>query len=125
MAYLNGQLPCLIKEEDIQGWTCMFIPIGATAQLPSGTMAEALRERGRKSWLSKRSFPFLGHRQGSVPRETQEAKGRDPSTERGTLMASTNLRGVEVDILADGRLDYPDEVLAEMDVAVASIHTEF
>jgi DNA polymerase (family 10) len=35
------------------------------------------------------------------------------------------LRGVEVDILADGRLDYPDEVLAEMDVVVASIHTGF
>ncbi|MEW6661998.1 MAG: DNA polymerase/3'-5' exonuclease PolX [Bacillota bacterium] len=37
----------------------------------------------------------------------------------------TILRGVEVDILGDGSLDYPDEVLAEMDIVVASIHTGF
>ncbi len=33
--------------------------------------------------------------------------------------------GVEVDILADGRLDYPDEVLAQADVVIASIHSGF
>lgn len=35
----------------------------------------------------------------------------------------TLLAGSEVDILADGSLDYPDEVLAELDVVVASPHT--
>ncbi len=33
--------------------------------------------------------------------------------------------GTEVDILSDGRLDYPDELLAECDFVVASIHTGF
>lgn len=32
------------------------------------------------------------------------------------------LAGSEVDILTDGRLDYPDELLAELDVVVASPH---
>ena len=32
------------------------------------------------------------------------------------------LRGTESDILADGSLDYPDAVLAELDVVIASIH---
>ena len=32
------------------------------------------------------------------------------------------LQGTEVEILADGRLDYPDSVLAELDFVVASIH---
>jgi len=31
--------------------------------------------------------------------------------------------GIEVDILGDGALDLPDEVLAEMDVVIASVHT--
>lgn len=31
--------------------------------------------------------------------------------------------GAEVDVLADGSLDYPDEVLAELDWVVASLHT--
>ncbi len=35
------------------------------------------------------------------------------------------LKGTEVDILADGSLDYPDDVLAELEVVVASIHTRF
>ncbi len=32
------------------------------------------------------------------------------------------LQGAEVDILPDGRLDYPDEVLAQLDVVIASPH---
>jgi len=35
------------------------------------------------------------------------------------------LSGSEVDILADGRLDFPDELLAGLDVVVASIHQGF
>jgi DNA polymerase (family X) len=35
------------------------------------------------------------------------------------------LMGAEVDILPDGRLDYPDEVLARLDVVVASAHGAF
>jgi DNA polymerase (family 10) len=35
------------------------------------------------------------------------------------------LTGAEVDILKDGRLDYPDDVLEELDVVVASIHQSF
>jgi len=33
--------------------------------------------------------------------------------------------GIEVDILADGTLDLSDEVLAQMDVVIASVHTRF
>ncbi len=39
-----------------------------------------------------------------------------------------NLRvlcGVEVNILPDGSLDVPDEILAELDVVVASVHSQF
>lgn len=35
------------------------------------------------------------------------------------------LPGIEVDILADGRLDLADAVLAEMDIVIASIHSRF
>jgi len=35
------------------------------------------------------------------------------------------LTGIEVDILKDGKLDLPDDVLAELDVVVASIHQSF
>jgi len=35
------------------------------------------------------------------------------------------LKGTEVDILKDGRLDYPDKVLKQLDLVVASIHQGF
>jgi DNA polymerase (family 10) len=35
------------------------------------------------------------------------------------------LRGTESDILADGSLDYPDEILEQLDVVVASIHNRY
>ncbi|MFE8696950.1 DNA polymerase/3'-5' exonuclease PolX [Cytobacillus sp. FJAT-53684] len=37
----------------------------------------------------------------------------------------TILSGVEMDILPDGTLDYDDELLAEMDIVIASIHSAF
>jgi DNA polymerase (family 10) len=35
------------------------------------------------------------------------------------------LAGTECDILADGTLDFPDEVLAELDVVLATVHSRF
>jgi len=35
------------------------------------------------------------------------------------------LKGIEVDILADGSLDYPDEILKSLDFVVAAIHSRF
>lgn len=42
-----------------------------------------------------------------------------------TLEGITVLSGTEVDIRADGKLDYPDEVLEECDVVVAAIHSAY
>jgi DNA polymerase (family X) len=39
-----------------------------------------------------------------------------------TVKGITILRGTESDILADGRLDYPDEVLEQLDIVIASVH---
>src|SRR5262245_32489856 len=45
------------------------------------------------------------------------------------LNASLNgiklLKSAEVDILADGSLDYPDDLLRELDYTVCSIHSRF
>lgn len=35
------------------------------------------------------------------------------------------LKGTECDILTDGSLDYPDDILAQLDLVVASVHTAF
>jgi DNA polymerase (family X) len=35
------------------------------------------------------------------------------------------LKSAEVDILGDGSLDYPDDLLRELDYTVCSIHSKF
>jgi len=35
------------------------------------------------------------------------------------------LKGTEVDILKDGRLDFPDEILKDLDIVVAAVHSGF
>lgn len=37
----------------------------------------------------------------------------------------TVLKGIEADILANGDLDYPDEILAAKDIVIASVHSGF
>ncbi|MFA6316322.1 MAG: DNA polymerase/3'-5' exonuclease PolX [Elusimicrobiota bacterium] len=35
------------------------------------------------------------------------------------------MRSMEVDILKDGRMDYPDEVLSELDIVIGAVHSGF
>ena len=41
----------------------------------------------------------------------------------GCAISQVPLCGSEVDILADGSLDFSDDVLAELDIVIASVHT--
>lgn len=41
------------------------------------------------------------------------------------LSGITILKGAEVDILDDGRLDFPDAVLAKLDIVIGAIHSRF
>lgn len=52
-------------------------------------------------------------------------KMREIETINGETDGITVLMGSEVDIRPDGSLDYPDEVLAELDFVVASVHSAF
>ena len=43
----------------------------------------------------------------------------------GAMQDITVLKGVEVDILEDGSLDLPDEILGELDVVICAVHYQF
>lgn len=46
-------------------------------------------------------------------------------SQNGRIEGLTLLAGVECDILADGTLDLADDCLAELDVVIASVHSQF
>ena len=63
-----------------------------------------------------------GVRREDIPRQQEEI---DRLNEELGGAGFRIFKGCECDILADGSLDYPDTLLASMDVVVASVHSRF
>jgi DNA polymerase (family 10) len=119
----KGELPELVTLEDVRG------DLHAHTDASDGRatlreMAAAAKERG---------YDYLAitdHSKGQMV-----ANGLDEKRLRKQLDAieelNAQLEGIqilkssEVDILPDGRLDFPDSVLRELDLVVASVHGKF
>jgi len=118
-----GRLPRLVELRDIRGDLHMHTKWSdgaATAE----EMARAARELGYEYICitdHSRSLKFAG----GVGVDDLRQHIRDVRRLSERLEGIRVLIGSEVDILADGSLDYPDEVLAELDVVIASVHTRF
>jgi DNA polymerase (family 10) len=87
-------------------------------------MAAAAQQRGY-DYLGitdhSQSLKIAGGISESALRKQIRAIDRFNEKNRGIRI----LKSAEVDILADGSLDYPDELLAELDYTVCSIHSRF
>ena len=77
----------------------------------------------------KRGYRFLGitdHSQSLAVANGLDQRRliaqRSELSEAATRVGIPLLAGAEVEVLSDGALDYPDAVLAELDVVVASLH---
>ncbi|HEX9867145.1 MAG TPA: DNA polymerase/3'-5' exonuclease PolX [Candidatus Tectomicrobia bacterium] len=119
----GGALPKLIEEPDIQGvfhvhstWSDGMSSIEEMARTAQGL-----------------GYHYLGLSDHS--QSARYANGLDPDRVReqhrviervnGTIDGLTILKGSEVDILPDGSLDYPDDLLSQMEFVVASVHSRF
>jgi DNA polymerase (family 10) len=118
-----GSLPDLIDPADLRGdlhvhsdWT------DGRASLEQ--MALAARERGLDYLCYCDHSQSLAMTGGLGPErllaQVETIRALDDRLEGIRLLA-----GIEVDILADGRLDLPDDILARLDFVTASIHSGF
>ncbi|MCS7172107.1 MAG: DNA polymerase/3'-5' exonuclease PolX [Armatimonadetes bacterium] len=119
----RGALPKLVTLQDIRGDLHMHTRWSdGTATVEE--MARAARELGYEYICitdHSQSLKFAG----GVTVEDLRRHIRDVRRLSERLEGIVVLIGSEVDILPDGSLDYPDEVLADLDVVVASVHTHF
>jgi DNA polymerase (family 10) len=117
-----GRLPDLVKQDDILSDLHMHTT-WSDGKLSVMGMARAAKARGLKYVVITDHSVSLGvanglseerlRQQASEVRAADEALGPDFRV----------LHGTEMEIRADGTLDYPDEILAELDFVVASLHT--
>src|SRR3954453_291799 len=122
-AALKGALPELIELGDLRGDLHCHTTLSDGRQTLE-QMAEAAAQRGYE-YLAvtdhSASHGFGNH----VTDEMLQARIDEVAELNSRLDGITILAGSEVNILPDGSLDYPDELLARLDWAIASVHTSF
>jgi DNA polymerase (family 10) len=84
-------------------------------------MARAALARGYEYIAICDHTPAVGAVQGLEPDDVRR-QGEEIAAANERLAPFRILRGIECDILPDGRLDLPDDVLAELDWVQASVH---
>lgn len=87
-------------------------------------MAGAARQRGW-AYLGIADHSRTAVYAHGLSLETIKAQRREIEKLNAKQAGFTILAGIESDILPDGSLDYPDEILAEFDFVVASVHSAF
>lgn len=122
-AALDGELPELLELSDIRGDLHVHSD-WSDGHATIEEMARAAKRRGYRYMSVNDHTHSLGVAHGlSAERLEKQMEEIDEVNER--LKGFTVLKGTEVDILSDGTLDLPDELLGRLDVVVASIHSGF
>jgi DNA polymerase (family 10) len=84
-------------------------------------MGRAARAKGYEYLAICDHTPAVGAVKGLTPDDVRR-QGEEIVTANQELAPFRVLRGIECDILPDGQLDLPDDVLAELDWVQASVH---
>ena len=122
-AAIEGRLPRLIDSSDIRG----DLHVHTRRSDGSHDFDELIRE------AKKRGYEYIAitdHSKGlGIARGLNEERLLEEKAEIDALNKKLKgfklLSGVEVDIRSDGRMDFTDEILRQMDIVVASIHSGF
>ena len=114
----EGELPELVELADLKGEMHCHSTWSSDGRNSIEEMTATAKSRGyRFLCMTDHSHYLRGGR--------LEAQWKEIEAVNGRVKPFQVLRGIEVNIRADGSLDVPDEVLAELDWVVASIHTAF
>jgi DNA polymerase (family 10) len=117
---IRGDLPRLVERGDIRGDLHMH-SLWSDGRDPIEAMVQACRDLGYEYMaITDHSPHSAAARNLTVDGVRKQAEEIAELRERYPDIAI--LHGCEVDILADGRLDFPDRILAQFDIVLASLH---
>ena len=114
----DDALPALVELEDLRGEMHCHSTWSADGKDTIEEMARAAKARGYKYMCLTDHSHYL--REGRLEQQWKEIEKVNARVKPFRV-----LRGIEANIKADGTLDVEDEVLAELDWVVASLHTAF
>jgi DNA polymerase (family 10) len=114
-------IPALVTMDDLQGDLQMHTT-WSDGKASVEEMARAARSRGYRYILITDHTQSLGVAGGLTPEQARSQR-QEIDAVNARLSGIRVLQGTEVEILADGWLDFPDTVLASFDIVLASMHT--
>jgi DNA polymerase (family 10) len=117
------ELPELITEDDMRGL------VHVHTDYSDGTASVEAMARGAQR-LGMEYLGITDHSQtavyaGGLTEAAVEEQAREVASVNASLEGFTVFRGIESDILPDGSLDYPDDVIASFDFVMIAIHSVF
>ncbi len=115
-------VPALVTREQLKGMVHTHTT-WSDGTLSVAEMATEAAARGYEYLVITDHSPVAVYANGLSIERLQEQAAEIRELNRSSSIRI--LHGTEVDILPDGALDYPDEVLAELDCVIASIHSVF
>ena len=116
----RGEPPALVQPDDMRGdLHCHTTWSDGRASVEE--MARAAHDRGYDYLAICDHTPAVGAVTGLTPDEVRR-QAEEIAAANDLLAPFRVLRGIECDILSDGRLDLPDDVLAELEWVQASVH---
>jgi DNA polymerase (family 10) len=119
----RNALPTLVESKDIRGVLhCHTLYSDGKATIAD--MAAAAKERGY-SYIGITDHSQSAFYANGMSRDRLLAQLDEIDEVNATLTEFRVLKGVEADILAEGRVDYDDDVLDRLDFVVASVHSRF
>ena len=118
-AALDGSLPQLVEASHLRGDLHLHSEWSDGSD-PIETMVATVASLGYEYMALTDHSQGLGVANGLTPERL--AAQREVLRQLQERYNIRILAGSEVDIRSDGRMDFPDEVLAELDVVVASVH---
>ncbi len=116
-------LPVLIQLSDIRGDVHMHT-VETDGRNTIEEMAEAARERGYEYMAITDHSKNLAFANGLTDKRAMAHIERIRAVEK-EMKGIRIFAGIEVDILGDGSLDLSDSVLEQMDIVIASVHSQF
>ena len=119
----EGRLPRLVESDDLRG-DLHCHTLASDGHMALEDLAEQARARGY-AYIAVCDHSRSAAYAGGLTIERLKAQGAEIDILNRRWKDFRVLKGTEVDILGDGRLDFPDAALKELDFVVASVHSGF
>jgi DNA polymerase (family X) len=122
-AALGGKLPTLLELQDIKG----DLHVHSSWSDGNGSIEEMalMARRLGYEYIAITDHSPSARIANGLSIERLYEKKEELDSVRKKVKGIRILMGSEVDILSDGSLDYPDSVLKDLDVVIASVHSGF